>query len=127
MNKTAIANKYLKYLENGDIEKVIDLFNEKGIVESPIYGTKKASQFYRELNNDTSNSKLKLKGVFEQNESNNIALYFTYKWTLKNAKKIEFDVVDIIEFDSENKIIKLKIIYDTVVARRLVNELNKES
>ena len=125
MNKNEIAKKYLEYLENGNIEKVIDLFSNKGIVESPIYGIKKADVFYRELNNDTSNSELLLKGIFEQNDSNNLALYFTYKWTLKNNEKVEFDVVDIIELDSENKITKLKIIYDTVISRRLVNELNE--
>ncbi|WP_237270756.1 hypothetical protein [Tenacibaculum discolor] len=54
-----------------------------------------------------------------------MALYFTYKWTLKNNEKVEFDVVDIIELNSENKITKLKIIYDTVISRKLVNKLNK--
>ena len=125
MNRTLVANKYLEYLENGDIQKVIDLFNENGIVESPIYGIKKADKFYRELNGDTSNSNLHLKGIFEQNNSNNIALYFTYKWTLKSNKIVEFDVVDIIELDSDNKISKLKIIYDTVISRELVNELHE--
>lgn len=125
MNKSEIAKKYLKYLENGNIEKVIDLFSSNGIVESPIYGIKKADEFYRELNNDTSNSELILKGIFEKNDSNNLALYFTYKWTLKNNEKVEFDVVDIIELDSENKITKLKIIYDTVISRKLVNDLNE--
>jgi len=125
MNKSEIAKKYLKYLEKGNIEKVINLFSSNGIVESPIYGIKKADEFYRELNNDTSNSELILKGIFEQNESNNLALYFTYKWTLKNNEKVEFDVVDIIELDSENKITKLKIIYDTVISRKLVNDLNE--
>ncbi|MFT7900530.1 nuclear transport factor 2 family protein [Tenacibaculum ascidiaceicola] len=125
MNKGQIAKKYLEHLEKGNIEKVINLFSNNGIVESPIYGIKKANEFYRELNNDTSNSELILKGIFEQNESNNLALYFTYKWTLKNNEKVEFDVVDIIELDSENKITKLKIIYDTVISRKLVNDLNE--
>ena len=66
-----------------------------------------------------------VKGIFEQNESNDLALYFSYKWTLKNKQKVEFDVVDIIEFDAENKIKKLKIIYDTVLARKLVASLNE--
>lgn len=125
MNKSGIAKKYLEYLENGNIEKVIGLFSNNGIVESPIYGIKKADVFYRELNNDTSNSELFLKGIFEQNDSNNLALYFTYKWTLKNNEKVEFDVVDIIELNSENKIMKLKIIYDTVTSRKLVNKLSE--
>ncbi|KAB1158351.1 nuclear transport factor 2 family protein [Tenacibaculum aiptasiae] len=124
MNKNELATKYLEYLERGDIEKVIGLFNENGIVDSPIYGVKKANLFYHELKDDTINSKLHLKGIFEQNNSNDLALYFTYKWTLKNNTKVEFDVVDIIELDSENKISKLKIIYDTVIARKLVEELN---
>lgn len=123
MNTKDIANMYLKHLENGDIEKVIDLFDENGIVDSPIYGIKKASEFYRELNNDTSNSELSLKGIFEQSDSNDLALYFTYHWTLKNNEKVAFDVVDIIEFNSNHKIHKLKIIYDTVLSRKLVDSL----
>jgi len=125
MTKKEIAIKYLEYLEKGAIESVLDLFNADAVVDSPIYGIKKASQFYSELDNDTSASKLKLNGIFEQNESNNLALYFTYKWTLKNDQQVEFDVVDIINFDTENKIQKLKIIYDTVVARKLVGQLKK--
>ena len=125
MNKKVLANKYLEYLESGNVEGVIELFNENGIVDSPIYGIKKAEEFYRDLNNDTSNSELNLLGIFEEKDSNKLALYFTYKWTLKNNRKVEFDVVDIIEFDSLNKISKLKIIYDTVLTRELVDLLEK--
>ena len=125
MDKKEIANTYLEYLERGKVEQLIALFDENGIVDSPIYGIKKADEFYRELNDDTSNSELHLKGIFEQNVSNDLALYFTYKWTLKNNQKVQFDVVDIIEFDTKNKIKKLKIIYDTVLARKLVASLNE--
>lgn len=123
MTKKEIANKYIDFLEKGDIENVINLFNQKGIVDSPLYGVKTAKDFYHELSNDTTNSQLHLLGIFEENESNSIALYFTYKWTLKNNEKVEFDVVDIIEFDENNKIGKLKIIYDTVIARKLIEQL----
>lgn len=123
MNKKEIAKDYITHLENGNIAQVIALFNQNGIVDSPLYGIKKADEFYLELNSDTSNSELSLLGVFEENNSNKLALYFTYKWTLKNNQRVEFDVVDIIEFDSQNKISKLKIIYDTVIARKLVEQL----
>jgi hypothetical protein len=121
--KKEIAIKYLAYLNKGDIEKIIQLFNENGVVDSPIYGLMKADEFYHKLHNDTSNSELRLKGIFEDNDSNKLALYFGYTWTLKNKAEVEFDVVDIIEFDSFNMIDKLKIIYDTVVARSLVKQL----
>ena len=123
MSKKEIAKKYIELLEHGNIEGVIGLFNSHGMVDSPLYGIKKADEFYRELNNDTSNSELHLKGIFEEDESNNLALYFTYKWTLKNNQRVEFDVVDILEFDHQNKISKLKIIYDTIMARKLVAQL----
>lgn len=123
MTKKEIAKQYITHLENGNIEQIIALFNKNGIVDSPLYGIKKAAEFYLELNEDTTNSELSLLGIFEENDSNNIALYFTYKWTLKNNTKVAFDVVDIIEFDKQNKIKKLKIIYDTVIARKLIEQL----
>lgn len=123
ITKKEVANKYINYLENDDIENVINLFNKKGIVDSPLYGTKKAKEFYHELSNDTTNSKLHLLGIFEEKDTSSIALYFTYKWTLKNNEKVEFDVVDIIDFDEHNKISKLNIIYDTVISRELLGKL----
>lgn len=123
MDKKEIAKRYIAYLENGEVEKVISLFSDKGMVQSPLYGIKKASDFYNELANDTSNSELSVKGIFQEEDSNQLALYFTYNWTLKNNEKVTFDVVDIIEFDAQNKIDKLIIIYDTVIARQLVKEL----
>ena len=123
--KKEIAIKYLDYLDKGEIENIIKLFNENGVVDSPIYGIMKANEFYHKLKNDTSNSELHLKGIFEDNDSNKLALYFGYTWTLKNKEEVEFDVVDVIEFDSLNRINKLKIIYDTVLARTLVKQLRK--
>jgi len=123
MNKKEIAKEYITHLENGNIAQVIALFSQNGTVDSPLYGIKKADEFYFELNSDTTNSELSLLGVFEEKDSNNLALYFTYKWTLKNNQTVEFDVVDIIEFDNQNKISKLKIIYDTVIARKLIGQL----
>lgn len=123
MTKKEIALKYLDYLQQGDIHNVVELFSADGIVDSPIYGIKRADEFYIQLNNDTKRSELNLKGIFEQQDSNNLALYFSYKWTLKNNDKVEFDVVDIIEFDSNDKIKTLKIIYDTVDSRKIVESL----
>lgn len=125
MTKKTIAKTYLEYLEKGEIDKVIDLFTLGGIVDSPIYGVKSAKEFYYELKNDTKASTLVLKGIFQEKNNQNIALYFSYKWTLKSNKIVTFDVVDIIEFDAKNKIKTLKIIYDTAAARKLVHALDK--
>ena len=123
MTKKEIAKRYIEFLENGEINQIIKLFSKNGQVTSPIYGTKLASDFYEKLNEDTLNSKLKFKGLFEEKDSQRIALYFKYNWTLKNNSYIEFEVVDIIEFDENNKIEHLKIIYDTVKSRMFVKDL----
>lgn len=123
MTKKEICKQYIEFLEKGAIEQLLGLFNKDGVVDSPIYGQKKAADFYHDLSNDTTNSELTLLSIFEESDSDQVALYFNYQWTLKNNEIVNFDVVDIIAFDSQNKISKLKIIYDTVVARGLVKQL----
>ena len=123
MTKREIAKKYIEFLSIGDVAEIVNLFAENGKVSSPIYGEKQAGKFYKELSEDTITSELKLKGIFEDADSDRIALYFEYKWTVKSGKIVEFDVVDILDFDGKNKIIELKIIYDTVISRDVVNEM----
>ncbi len=127
MTKKEVAQKYIKFLAHGNTQKIIDLFEDKAIVHSPVYGAKQADKFYAELSGDTTNSALNLIGIFEEDNSNRLALYFKYKWTLKSEKTVEFEVVDIMEFNNKNKIKELKIIYDTVISRVLVKEIKNNS
>lgn len=123
MTKIEIANQYIHHLENGETDKIVALFSDKGKVNSPLYGQKNANEFYNLLAEDTINSKLTVNTIFENDKSNSIALYFTFDWTLANNKKVIFDVVDIIEFNDKNKITLLTIIYDTVIARGLYEDI----
>ncbi|WP_062058487.1 hypothetical protein [Aquimarina longa] len=125
MTEEQIAHYYLSYLENSETSKIIKLFADNGVVESPLYGIMPADKFYKVLANDTTTSKLKLDGLFFENGRNRISLLFDYSWELKNGKKVVFKVVDIIELDSKNKIEKLTIIYDTVHSRVAIEELKK--
>ena len=58
---------------------------------------------YTELFTDTNNSELSIKGIFEDTLTGNIALHFNYQWTLRNNSHVNFEVVDILEFDGNNK------------------------
>lgn len=122
-DRKEIAKAYVSYLEKGNLEKVVHLFSKDGKVHSPLYGTKIAEVFYQELGEDTRASKLRIKGIFEEENSNRIALFFEYNWTLKNEDKVVFDVVDIIEFNARNEIIDLQIIYDTIHSREAIKTL----
>ncbi|WP_109300716.1 nuclear transport factor 2 family protein [Aquimarina sp. AU474] len=122
MTKEEVAHQYLSFLEKGEMDNVVNLFADDGIVESPLYGIKPAKTFYKLLSEDTSLSELKFDGLFLENNTNRISLLFDYKWSMKNGNVVEFKVVDIIELTSENKIKKLAIIYDTVNARDLLTK-----
>jgi hypothetical protein len=123
MHRTAVAESYIKHLANGDLEQLLDLFSENAKVISPVYGQKDYKDFYTQLFADTNQSELQIKGIFEDATTGNIALYFNYQWTLKNDAKVDFEVVDILEFDEGDKIEVLTIIYDTVRSRELVQQL----
>lgn len=123
MNKGDIAKAYIACLAKGDLQGLLALFAEHAIVISPVYGKKNYKDFYTQLFADTQNSELNIKGIFEDAETGKIALHFDYGWTLRNGSKLNFEVVDILEFDQDNKITVFTIIYDTVRARELVKKL----
>jgi hypothetical protein len=120
MTNQEVAKTYISHLENGLVEKVISLFTHDGLVHSPLYGTKSAKDFYTLLADDTSKSELNINGLFEDEKNCRLALYFNYRWTLKNGEVVIFDVVDIMQFNAENKIIDLKIIYDSINTRQAI-------
>lgn len=123
INKTSIAKSYIEHLSNGDLESLLSLFAENARVVSPVYGEKNYKDFYKQLFADTNNSELSIKGIFEDITTGNIALHFIYQWTLSNNSRVNFEVVDISEFNEDNKIELLTIIYDTVRSRELVDQL----
>ncbi|AXT59859.1 nuclear transport factor 2 family protein [Aquimarina sp. AD10] len=123
--KEQVAKKYLSFLEKGEIDRVVDLFTDDGLVISPLYGTRPAKDFYKALAADTTESILTFDGLFFEKQSNRISLLFDYDWKLKTGENVQFKVVDIIELNSENKIEKLTIIYDTVHSRDVLKELRK--
>lgn len=119
--KVDIVKNYLKYLQDGNIEKILTLFAVNAIVTSPIYGKIRAKEFYTKLINDTITSKIQLRKVFKEIDSGTIAVYFNYLWITVQNQRIEFDVIDIIEFNNTNEIVNLKIIYDAEKSRKKLN------
>jgi ABC-type arginine transport system ATPase subunit len=124
ISKEAIVKAYLDNLEADNVEGILSLFAEDGKVVSPIYGIQEARSFYLELSKDTRNSTLHFDGLFMEPDSNRMVLVFDYEWTMENANRVTFKVVDIIELNGEHKITKLTIIYDADEAR---SALKKEA
>lgn len=132
MNANTIANKYLEALEEANIEKVLSLFTPDALVSSPLYGESKAADFYPELFEDTSSSKLTLKGVMEGKSTCDctylISIWFYFDWTLANGEPAPFNVVDVLEVDKGSRLItKLNIVYDTSSIRSSFNLSKKQT
>ncbi|MFA6036987.1 MAG: nuclear transport factor 2 family protein [Legionellales bacterium] len=120
-----LIQEYLDCLERADYDKLINLFEPDAIVYSPLYGKKDAKEFYRKLFEDTTQSKIKLINIFTDEVNKSAAAYFHYDWTLSNNTSAPFDVVDIFELnDTFDKIINLRIIYDTWQTREKFNDLS---
>lgn len=118
-NRIEIGKKYFNFLQQSDLQGLASLFADDGTVISPIYGVKKHTDFYKSLIEDTSESIIQLKEIYAGVLSKNLAIHFEYKWTLKDGKVVDFEGVDVFEFDENDKIKKLSIIYDPAQTRQL--------
>lgn len=113
MDFCSLGELYLEALEKGDLEGILNLYAPNAQVISPVYGRLKANEFYNTLLDDTQNSELQLHHSICDRQASKLALYFTYRWTLKDDSLLIFDVVDILVLDKNFKIKELTIIYDS--------------
>jgi hypothetical protein len=120
-----ICIRYLDALNEGCLDKVLALFNADAMVVSPLYGTMPVAAFYTNLFADTNRSETTLLNIFRATRTDtSVALHFRYKWTLRNAKVVSFECVDVFETTADgNRFTKLTIIYDTAPIRTDFNNL----
>src|SRR4051794_10569746 len=113
-----IIKAYLKSLEAGDAETIINLFSEDGVIHSPLYGDIPVKVFYKDLFADTIQSVITLLNIFQSADNpDTAAAHFKYDWTLKDGTKTNFEAVDVFNFDAHGKIKEMTIIYDTAKTR----------
>jgi len=117
---------YLQALEKGSYGDIIKLLTEDAMVNSPLYGKIKASEFYKELFKDTAKSKITLLNLFTSKNNRNVgAAHFLYEWVLKDGTPTSFECVDVFKFSDDGKIKHLTIIYDTYKTHQRFEEMKK--
>ena len=125
MTPDQLARAYLDALGHGDLDAMLGLFNADGQVHSPLYGPMPAASFFPELFGATTESDLALQGMAEGATEAGpplVTLWFRYDWLMASGARTVFDVVDVLELAPDGRIATLRIIYDTVLARPLLDQ-----
>jgi ketosteroid isomerase-like protein len=113
--------EYLHHLENSDCDKLIQLFADDGIVNSPLYGEENATTFFPKLLAKTQSSTLSPHQIFHgERDSSKAALHFTYEWTLTDGKVFNFECVDLFKLNEEHRITEMRILYDASEVKEVI-------
>ena len=118
-----LVNEYLASLEAADADRVIALFTPDGSVESPLYGTMPAAEFYPVLFADTASSRLTLRTTMTGSTEGRtiVSFWFDFDWILSTGKPAPFTVVDVAELNEAGLVERLHIVYDTHPIRDAFN------
>ena len=115
-----IIRTYAQALKDNDYQTIIGLFSKEAKVFSYQGGEKTPSIFFQSLFENSCRTKVEIKNILVDSENDKIVAAYIYIDTIWNKQTIiQFEAVDIFEFDKENKIKKLKIILDTYPIRKL--------
>ena len=126
MERANVIRSYLAGLVKADHTELLKLFSGDATVSSPLYGEMAATDFFKQLFEDTLESKIDLKGIFvQESDTNTHAAHFIYDWKLKNGETASFRCMDIFRFAAHsNKIRHLTIIYDSNRTRDAFNRMS---
>jgi hypothetical protein len=115
-----MVDEYLAALETADTTRMLTLFADGAIVNSPLYGLMPAREFYPRLFQDTAQASLRLRSVLVGKTTEGrptVAFWFDFHWTLSDGALAQFTVVDVAELDQDGRILTLQILYDTAPLR----------
>jgi hypothetical protein len=115
-----MVDEYLAALETADTTRMLTLFADGAIVNSPLYGLMPAREFYPRLFQDTAQASLRLRSVLVGKTTEGrptVAFWFDFHWTLSDGALVQFTVVDVAELDQDGRILTLQILYDTAPLR----------
>jgi len=118
-----IIQSYCRALKTNDYQTMISLFSKDAKVFSFFTGEKPAAEFFQNLFKTSRRTTVELKNMFIEVDNKPTVAAYIYLEAIWNEKFVlQFEAVDIFEFDSENKITTLRIILDTYPLRKLQAE-----
>lgn len=118
-----IIQSYCNALKANDYQGIMSLFSKDAKVFSYIAGEQSAPEFYQDLFKTTRRTKVELKNIFIGLENKTTAVAYLYLEGVLNEKDaIQNTAADIFEFNSENKIIALRLIIDKLPLKKTLTD-----
>jgi ketosteroid isomerase-like protein len=116
------VRRYLKALEENDVEKAAALFTPDGWVQSPFLGRLPVRTYMAKVASATSSTELTVYDVLVSAEAHMRAVaYYLYDWRLKDGSKVAFECADVFNFDPDSgHIASVVLVYDTHLVRPTV-------
>jgi hypothetical protein len=122
MKPEAVIRDYFSALESGRYNDIVKFFSSSSVIESPVYGEVKASDFLRGFLKDTTKAKISIIEVFHSESDPRIfSAKVYYQWLLKNEKFTSFNGIFVFTI-LKDRIARLEIFYDAESARSMVNK-----
>jgi hypothetical protein len=126
MNKNEeqkVIENYCRSLLNNDLKDILSLFAGNATVFSDLSGENSAADFFRKLFDMSTRKQVKLKNIFFSLDSKTVAVWIELDVIFsKQDYNLQFEAIDIFEFDNYGKISKLKIIRDTYPVRAMLKD-----
>jgi len=121
-----VIQTYCQALKDNDYQTIINLFSDDARVFSFQAGEKSPADFFNNLFANSRRVKVELKNILVDLDNEKTIAAYIYLDAVFGEFTLQFEAVDIFEFDSKNKIKTLRIILDTHPIRMLREKMQSQ-
>ena len=120
---TRQVDTYLKALERGDVAAICALFTPDARIFSPFLGWMQPTPFFDKVVSASGQSRITAIDIcVSATGARRATGYFVYDWGLKDGSAVQFECVDVFEFDESGLVERMVIVYDTHPVREAVGD-----
>ena len=120
---TRQVDTYLKALEGGDVAAICAQFTPDARIFSPFLGWMQPKPFFEKVVAASGQSRITAIDICVSATCARRATgYFVYDWGLKDGSAVQFECVDVFEFDESGLVERMVIVYDTHPIRAAVGD-----
>lgn len=104
------AKLYFKAFHEGRLEEVLSYFSTAGVVKFGAESEKSAKEFFPETKDLISQIEFETHGIYTSGETKDVFIHFSFTMPSETGESKTTEAIDIIAFDSNGKIKRIKVI-----------------